>query len=740
MTFTEKKRKNIRFAIGAILLCMLPFLTLGISDALILMKWQLYMIMFLVTSIPLAKILFHNCEYLLPFAKTFGFIVPGFMMWVAGVVFQIPFSRLMCGCMILVYVILNIAAAKIQKMSPADWCFSLESCIKYEVMFFLVFLFWVYLIGFNPAAYGTEKFMDYAFLQKMLTSTKLPPDDMWFAGKNINYYYGGQYYAAFIAKVVGGLPGKAEYAYNMMRAMIPASMFVGVFGIVEQAIQDKTKKNGKKEKGFALLSAVVAVFAGNGHYIIYGLLKPFFDISGDMYWFPDATRYIGYTPLVKDDQTIHEFPCYSFILGDLHAHMINIIIVTMIIALLYSFSRFNTEGPFATKRRTAIMHIQLCGLGLLWGICNFTNYWDYIIYLVVISITIIFSNVFCKWTCSSNNVWAVRLYRHKFVVSVMQILLVVIIGKAAALPFTMNFESVFNGVGIAHNHSKVYQLAVLWGIPFATTIPFIVKCIFMHLHRTSPALSKHRRPDMFIFILACCAIGLVLIPEFVYVRDIYEATHARANTMFKLTYQAFIMFSICSGYILYIFTEKKENIKARVLGFALLGLYVLTFFYFFNAADSWFAPLSQARAGIYALNYLDTDEFKDDKAAILWLKEKAEKNSDEKDVIAEAPGASYTACERVSTITGLSTPAGWLVHEWLWRDSYEDIHSRQEDIDSLYLEDKNTAETIIEKYDIGYIFFGTCEAEKYGESTKENIKKLGKVIYEDEGACIVEVR
>ena len=45
-------------------------------------------------------------------------------------------------------------------------------------------------------------------------------------------------------------------------------------------------------------------------------------------------------------------------------------------------------------------------------------------------------------------------------------------------------------------------------------------------------------PDLFAIVMGLCAIGLIVIPELVYVRDIYENGNARANTMFKLTYQA----------------------------------------------------------------------------------------------------------------------------------------------------------------------------------------------------------
>ena len=62
--------------------------------------------------------------------------------------------------------------------------------------------------------------------------------------------------------------------------------------------------------------------------------------------------------------------------------------------------------------------------------------------------------------------------------------------------------------------------------------------------------------DLFVAGLVLCAIGLVLIPELVYVRDIYEENSARANTMFKLTYQAFTLLGISMAYILDAFSAE----------------------------------------------------------------------------------------------------------------------------------------------------------------------------------------
>ena len=72
--------------------------------------------------------------------------------------------------------------------------------------------------------------------------------------------------------------------------------------------------------------------------------------------------------------------------------------------------------------------------------------------------------------------------------------------------------------------------------------------------------------DMVIGILGLCAIGLIIIPELVYVRDIYEESYARSNTMFKLTYQAFILFGICMSYIITRFLLWKKERILQVFG------------------------------------------------------------------------------------------------------------------------------------------------------------------------------
>lgn len=97
--------------------------------------------------------------------------------------------------------------------------------------------------------------------------------------------------------------------------------------------------------------------------------------------------------------------------------------------------------------------------------------------------------------------------------------------------------------------------------------------------------------DFFGIILGISAIGLILIPEIVYVRDIYEKEYARSNTMFKLTYQAFIMFGILLGYVFVRFWMEKKQWIRKLLGTVGFVCFVGCCCYIGTAVHSWFGEV-----------------------------------------------------------------------------------------------------------------------------------------------------
>jgi uncharacterized membrane protein len=105
----------------------------------------------------------------------------------------------------------------------------------------------------------------------------------------------------------------------------------------------------------------------------------------DSYWYPDATRFIGFDPDTKD-KTIHEFPAYSFIVADLHGHMNDIAVVLLIVAILFHY--FVLEQDKKQNQEKLLFGPTNLYLGLLLAIAYMTNAWDFAIYSLLFAIVL----------------------------------------------------------------------------------------------------------------------------------------------------------------------------------------------------------------------------------------------------------------------------------------------------------------------------------------------------------------
>ena len=236
--------------------------------------------------------------------------------------------------------------------------------------------------------------------------------------------------------------------------------------------------------------------------------------------------------------------------------------------------------------------------------------------------------------------------------------------------------------------------------------------------------------DLFILILGLCAIGLVLTPEVIYMSDIYAGDYKRSNTMFKLVYQAFILFGISIGYILTRFVLIKETRRQFKWGIAGIVLLLWTCGYFGTSVRAWFGDLRNEDnyKGMRADQYI-FEEQPTDAAAIAWLNE----NVQGRPVILEANGESYTIYNRVSVLTGLPTVLGWRVHEWLWHNSLDPVSARAAEVQTMYTsQDQELVRALLNKYKVTYLFIGSCEYDKYASigMNTEMLRQLGEVVYE----------
>ena len=737
----ETITKQIFKIIPALLLVALSaFLLQG--DVWTFWTWYLLALVLGAAAMPLTGRLFRRFQDRgWMFSKVTAIAVSGFLTWFLVAVKIIKFTTMTC-----IVVTLVCAAASLilycREQKAGFECIPfahLDLVYAEELLLFAAFLLWTYFAGFHPAAYGTEKFMDYGFMEAMMRSKTLPATDLWYSQGKINYYYGGQYFAVFLTKLSGA---KVELTYNLMRTFVAGLAFAMPFSLVHQMVTDRLGKTGSRWKKTlpsvtGILAGISVSIAGNMHYVVYGQIIPFIQkLKGEevsSYWFPDATRYIGFNPDVED-KTIHEFPCYSFVLGDLHAHVVDIMFVLLLLGLLYAWMKkvrtTELSGESMSRRefwKKQLLMPQLLATGALLGMFHWTNYWDFVIYFVVTCGAALFMNIIGQ---KGKIRWALG-------VTAAQAAEILILATVIILPFTLQFDTsnMVQGIALAQHHSLPHQLLVLWGLPGILTILFVVSLLVEKLRGAEQKSLYHllasiRLPDLFAVLLGLCAIGLVLIPELVYVRDIYENRNARANTMFKLTYQAYIMFGMTMIYAIFRLLIIGKNKILKVLAFIGLFFFVWTCGYFGNSVHSWFGEVwkpSQYK-GLNATAFLETD-FPEDVNGIRWLKE----NISDAPVVLEANGDSYSEYERVSAMTGLPTIMGWYVHEWLWRGNLSDLNAKIEEIQEIYTStDETRVKELLEEYNVSYIFVGSCERNKYGaDMNNDLLKSLGEVVFQD---------
>jgi uncharacterized membrane protein len=320
----------------------------------------------------------------------------------------------------------------------------------------------------------------------------------------------------------------------------------------------------------------------------------------------------------------------------------------------------------------------------------------------------------------------------------------------ASLPFTMDFYTSATKVHFANLHSPLYKMLVLWGLPTFCVIIYISYLILNFIKSKGKGkffkegfsyIDRLKPGEIFAFIAGCCAFGLVLISELVYVKDIYGDDFARANTVYKLCYQADILFDIAVSYIIVYLILQKESKAFKILNIVMLVPFLSTFGYGINAiiqaqtVYSQGVPKSLAATESYMENYHHSDYL-----AMQWIEE----NIDRKDIILEKTSGSFNHYGKVSVLTGNPTVLGWHGHEWLWRAGSDYVVPPEEDerwnnVCKFYdSTDAEVLKSIIQKYNISYVYYET------GESLN-TLLNLGELVYmsdsgEEPCIYIIDVR
>ena len=186
------------------------------SDFQPFITWWLTLLAITVTFYPVIGLLFHRFhDGGWVFCKSIGLALSGYVMWFLSSLhifkFNHPNTIVTLGICFLINLgivaFYNYQLPKEQKQKRTIFSLyqidieKVKSMITVEVMFFCIFFIWIYVRGLRPEVSNTESPMDYGFMAAMMRADYLPAQDIWLAGKPINYYYVGQYMATFLTKL-----------------------------------------------------------------------------------------------------------------------------------------------------------------------------------------------------------------------------------------------------------------------------------------------------------------------------------------------------------------------------------------------------------------------------------------------------------------------------------------------------------------------------------------------------------
>jgi YYY domain-containing protein len=250
-------------------------------------------------------------------AKALGVLLLSYAIWLPASVGLLPYER---GTVWLAFVALaGIGGGIFWRRRREILAFMRErrrEIILTEIVTLVAFLLFVWFRALFPDLWhlyrGGEKPMELAFLDGILRSRTLPPLDPWFAGGAINYYYFGQFLIATLIQLTGIVP---ETAFNLAIPMLFALTVAGALSVI----------GGISRRWWVgLVGGIFLAALGN--------------LDGLGQFWQQAQQWLAHVPITPFDYwassrvipfTINEFPLWSFVYSDLHAHVIDLPIVLL---------------------------------------------------------------------------------------------------------------------------------------------------------------------------------------------------------------------------------------------------------------------------------------------------------------------------------------------------------------------------------------------------------------------------
>jgi len=635
-----------------------------------------------------------------------------------------------------------------------------QKILLIEFIFYLMFFVALYVRYLNPDLWhpfrGGEKPMDLAYLNALIRSMDLPPFDPWFSGFTLNYYYFGQYMVSVLIKL-SGVP--TNIAYNLAIPTFFSYTSILIFGLISNItfLVYKLRDLNFNWFKYPLLFGIFGIFIT----IIFGNFDGFLQLINLILGRQNTFDYWGSTrivSMVSSGLEITEFPFFTFLFADLHAHLLSLPILLSI--LFFAFVFYYEYFANSSKVKNIIL---LTLLGLLVGGIRATNTWDYPVSLVIVFSSIFFA-IFFAYKDLRNKITPFIMYCLVFFISsklffynfennlimpninfeiskwrtpfylFLEIyffpILVILIYSCVyiyKLFYKLNFLYEFNYKKITYKSLIFSSLLLVAYFAFFYDFLFNTLLFLFLLISIISVISiakyylfeAYFKIFLWLAILIVLGLAIPLLTELV----VLGGDINRMNTIFKFYFESWIILNIAISIIIpIIFIEHLSSFKSKIAFFSVLSsISVIALIYpilaigvrvsdRFSNNTHGLDGMKFMKNNVYYINDQPID-LNESYMAINWLNQNISGNPN----IVEASGNLYSWTSRISIYTGLPTVLGWDWHQKQQRSlEVNSIAKRKNDIDTFYntLSDEYMID-FLDYYGIELIILGPLEKTLY---------------------------
>lgn len=397
--------------------------------------WVAMLIVLTIAGRPLSRLVFSSFPDIgQGMSRLLILLTAGWLVWFAASFELIEFRAVWAWYSVFAMGVIGYLLSR-SRLQPPVRAGSRRAIGGAEAAFWVVFAIFLALRFFNPDSWhpiwGGEKPMEFAHINAILRTPYFPTFDPWFSGGILNYYYYGEYLVAFLIKLTG-IP--SEIAFNLaqptMMGLAASAMYSVVVAISHRFSRDRVDPllaGGVGVVIFCLMGNLVSAWE-----LIKTLPnRPAFTFD----WTWSASRAV--------DGGITEFPYFTGLYADLHAHLIALPVTIAVIGLGFSLA--------TSEARTVQDVPKLLGLSLCLGTISAANAWDVPVYAVLM-------------------VAAVFLWSARFGTMVVRVLAALSIGALTGLlgylmfrPFHEHFIALFNELGRVTRGTDLGQFTLHFG-------------------------------------------------------------------------------------------------------------------------------------------------------------------------------------------------------------------------------------------------------------------------------------